>query len=141
LDSLAQTPLALLLQLGLTLKQRNLPVLHVLSCLASLPEFLPGPLSKTMPDSLPESQPKTLLEFLSRVAPERVTRRLTQVTTRAVPEHVTQNFTRALTRVVPFNGLYPKTSSLATHLDLGLFPPIMHQECSDNPKPTLKQLR
>jgi hypothetical protein len=61
LDSLAQTPLDLLLQLGLIPKQRNLLVLHILSCVASLPEFLPRhllePLSKTVPNSLPESLP------------------------------------------------------------------------------------
>jgi hypothetical protein len=44
---------------------------------------------------------------------------------------------------VPFNWSHPKTSSSASHLDLGLFWPIMHHDSLGNPKPTrvtMKQL-
>jgi hypothetical protein len=62
----------------------------------------------------------------------------------SLPDRVTLHCTRLLTQPypitlsgrVPFNWPHSKTSSLASHLDLGLFWSIMLQNSSGNPKPT-----
>jgi hypothetical protein len=62
----------------------------------------------------------------------------------SLPSRITLRCTRLLTRSysitlpgrVPFNWSHPKTSSSASHLDLGLFWPIMHQVSSGNPEST-----
>jgi hypothetical protein len=52
------------------------------------------------------------------------------------PRLLTQHYPVTFLGWIPFNWPYLKSSSSASHLDLGLFQPIMHQDCSDNPKPT-----
>jgi hypothetical protein len=62
----------------------------------------------------------------------------------SLSNRVTLRCTRLLTRPhpitlpdrVPFNWPHPKTLSSVSHVDLGLFWPIMHQDSSGNLKPT-----
>jgi hypothetical protein len=65
--------------------------------------------------------------------PGRVTLRCTQLLIRPYPI--------TLPARVPFNWPHPKTSSLGSHRDLGLFWLIMHEDSSGNPKPTQVTLK
>jgi hypothetical protein len=161
--------LDLLLQLGLTPEQRNLPVLHILSCLASLPKLFTRMLTWTLIRDYARLLTRVATRNLTRVAypsllPRISPERLPELYPDTYPIRLTQPYPKSypaelpypdhfLTRLLPTRSYpttlpdflarpdntslpYPKTSSSASHLNIGLFRSILHQDCSDNPKPT-----
>jgi hypothetical protein len=84
------------------------------------------------PDALLESLPEPYPSMLPKISPER----LPELYPDTYPIKLTRSYLIAFLGWVPLSRTYPKTSSSASHLDLGLFRSIMHQDRLDNPKPT-----
>jgi hypothetical protein len=96
------------------------------------PELLPEPYPSVLPDTSPESLLEPYLSMVPKISPER----LLELYPDTYPIRLTRPYPITFLGQVPFNWPYPKTSTSASHLDLGLFRPIMHHDCSNNPKPT-----
>jgi hypothetical protein len=95
------------------------------SYLAELPYSIFSRLDFCLPN---HTRPPFLTSSLGRV-----TLRCTQLLTRA--------YAITLPGRVPFNWPHPKNSSSASHLNLCLIWPTMHQDSSGNPKPTRVTLK
>jgi hypothetical protein len=133
---------------------------HMSRYLSMLPRISPEHLPELYPDTYPISltRPYPIVYptelhypdlFPTRVLPTRsylatLPNILTRLGNTSLPRLLTKPYPITFPGRVPFNWPYPKTSSSASHLDLGLFRLIIYQDCSNNPKPTwitLKQSR